>query len=303
MHRPGETRLIPYEDFRSAVDSDGTIRADRRWALSTPVSPPTHVDSGALVRQITSLAAIPAHERSAAIDARIAQSLDGKRLRERLQDFESATVSLRVLLRISGIVAFILFPISTLFAALHVVIIPAMALTLLLSGLTAVWTARVWRRFYVERPTSDKWAILAKTMLYPVSALRPLEALSLPLLSAWHPGVLALTLCDRKTAHLLIRELWAELCYARAAKDATPTAEAALRNHHDREAKALLALLKHHNVNLVEILQPPCASSDTSQTYCPKCRAQYIYASGNCADCEEMPLLPLTQPMSSTPSN
>lgn len=174
----GEPVLLYYQDCTGALSAGDEVQIGPHFRLS----PPTFATAETSAREIAAIAALDPTERRSWISANIDKSFNIELLKERIDVFRSATAKLRTVATVNCISVFVLFPALVLFVGLRAVIIPAAVLTFLLSATTAALSARVWDQFYGDRPSAEKWILIGKMVLYPVSALRPIEFLSLPLL-------------------------------------------------------------------------------------------------------------------------
>ncbi len=289
VRQSGELVFIHYKDCAEVLSRGGQIQIGLHYRFS----PPAFEDALRSARDIAALAALNPAERRLWINAKIEKSLNGGLLQDRIDAFWSATRKLRTVASANCVGAFLLFPISVWFAGLRAAIIPAAIIAIVLSAATAALSARVWDQFYGDRPSAEKWMLIGKMVLYPVSALRPIEPLSLPLLIEWHPVALAHHLCDRLRARRFIGTILAGLLYDNAAGEAGQPASTTLLKYCAIEIAALTRFLENNGLGIEELTRPPEPSNSSCKTYCPKCMVQYVYLSGFCADCGHIALRPL----------
>lgn len=136
------------------------------------------------------------------------------------------------------------------------------------------------------------WHVFA-VCLSPASAMRTAEAVSRDLLSEFHPLAVAAVVCPRE------RFIALAAVELRALRNPSPAdclpadtdagrAEAWFR---EQTADRLENALREHGVDLAELLAPP-PRADDALAYCPRCLNQFVFETGNCADCGGIALQP-----------
>lgn len=217
------------------------------------------------------------------LSAKIAHSLDVQGLQRTVDHFLLETKTLRAVVTANCLSTLVLFPIMVAIVGLRAAILPAAVIAILLSVVTAAVFAKIWDDFYSDKSPTDKWGAVIKMVLYPVSSLRCIEALSLPLLNEWHRVAVAYQLCDLETARKIARTILAELLYGSGEED--DTNRVVLNEIRELERVAVVRFLTVKGVSVEELMCPPELSDSLCKSYCPKCMAQFVHSSGVCSDC------------------
>lgn len=152
--------------------------------------------------------------------------------------------------------------------ALLPVLLAFLALDLTVAGLA--WSAR--KRSSLRSAKLDKWSCLRYAVYPPAAMMAPAEV-SWSLLSGMPAVSVVMAVCGKATPPELIREEWVRLAFS-----GDPSQdEAAIR--------ALRASSEDAGLDWAAITGPPRLREPKAQSYCPRCRSQYLFAAGDCADC------------------
>lgn len=128
-------------------------------------------------------------------------------------------------------------------------------------------------------------------LLSPVSAIRAQDLVAQHLLIDFDPLAVAAVLLRPERFAERVREELAELLYgAPASGEAEEETRVWFR---ERRRRAVRRLAKEQGVDPEALFQPPPREDEGCQTFCPRCRAQYLLPEGVCASCHEIRLLPL----------
>ena len=169
----------------------------------------------------------------------------------------------------------------------------------LLLGLVALTTAaavlfhRAHRALYPQAG-DERFTHTLTILLAPMATMRAHDTLSRPLLAAFHPLALAkvfLPINDfrdfARRGLLDLRQPALPVC-----SSADPAARATELHARTTLRQAAENFLKQSGVEPDELCKPPSPMDESCRAYCPRCRAQFTMASGNCADCGGLALVP-----------
>jgi hypothetical protein len=59
-----------------------------------------------------------------------------------------------------------------------------------------------------------------------------------------------------------------------------------------KETALLEKFLQSQKLKLADLLAAPEQADPSSQSYCPRCHAQFTFSTGVCADCGALPVIP-----------
>jgi len=149
------------------------------------------------------------------------------------------------------------------------------------------------KKFYPDAE-DERFTHFLIIFLSPVTAIRACDALSRPLLEAYHPLALSNVFCPTERFEAMARSYWREiLC---PALPICPR-EDRLALETERYWRAVLQdaagqFLKRSGIDTDALNQPPLPADDTCLSYCRRCLAQFTAREGICVDCGGLALAP-----------
>jgi hypothetical protein len=221
---------------------------------------------------------VDADDREKRIRDDLSRRFDATAARERADLCLKSTKDLRFVLTLLFLHVFVVVPIGAHFlSAANIWLRAVLILALLDIFAAALWFA-AHRRLYPDR-RGERWRWLAPALLFPPVTLRAVDLLSRPLLTGFHPVAGA--------AAILPKERFLEVA-ARALRDATHPLEGS-NDTADWSRNALRAsieeLVRAEGADPESLLEAGTRTDPKSLTYCPRCRAEYSLAEGDCSDC------------------
>jgi hypothetical protein len=249
-----------------------------------------------LADTIARLAACPAGERTAAIEAVIADTLSTERAAERLDAFrqEARGVLIRgnlLLVSIVGGLAAVTWwePAQQRWPVIVLSI-------LLLVALAVVGFAAAHRRLFPEA-RRRRWKQVLRLIVSPPALVRAADSLGQDVAAGLHPLAVAAVLVDRTTFESFARRVVADLAHpcSPTCPSELPAALATEAWYRERLLTAVRAMLTQAGIDIESLLAPPHPEVDSNQSYCPRCRSQYESESGQCEPCGNMTLMPLRE--------
>jgi hypothetical protein len=245
-----------------------------------------------LAESLPNIVNAPRAEREAAVDAILFGTTDTNAIRSRL-----------TLLRTEG---FVLTIASTSFF-LYTFLLGYLLLCvpqglpyqdwIYFGGLTASWLVTVFCFWLAHRrifpgQNRERRQRIAMMLLVPTEAMRAPATLSRNLLLNFHPLAVAAVLCSPHTFGALAKSTLLSLNHlARCGVSAE-------RENEDATSAWFYARMLHHLTNVVrqrglqsvDLLRAPAPDPD-ALSYCPRCHAQFVVASGVCRECRNLPLI------------
>lgn len=167
----------------------------------------------------------------------------------------------------------------------------------LLAGLIVLTSFIAWRYRRAHQalyPDADeeRFTHSLTMLLAPTSAIRALDTLSRPLLERSHPLALAQRFSSPEYFFQMARRVWAELQYPEARRTAEVSA-AVIQERRRMEWRVVVEdFLRRNKIDPAELARAPARLDESCHSYCPRCLAQFIHPSGQCADCGGIALVP-----------
>ena len=223
-------------------------------------------------------------QREAAILAMERSKFDVREIRERIESFERSSRSLRLLSAAMFVATFVLFPL-----ALRFVRFESGVLGFLITLLLTAWTAacgyhRVTTLVDPHIGRLQRWTGILHIVLYPLSAMRCADTLSLKLLQGYDVAAVSFVLGGFALAGHAVRKSWAMVPVPGMDLE-DMEAVAALIEYRTLHLDALRKFLTGIGSSLEATLGPPAPQSADCRSYCPRCFAQYQLEDGPCSDC------------------
>jgi hypothetical protein len=287
---PQTLRYVTYEEARQITAQGKKVFINDSLFVKAS-SAPVARNLAAWLRE---LRALPENKRSSAIKQKAMDSLDTESVRKRWNDFQASGQRLRGL----GNLLF-----WSLFAAAPLLLWRfgfkqaglAVAGGLLVQTCTLGW--HFWRTYGALFPgqTDERFVPFLTMLLAPPTAIRAHDLLGRHLLESFHPLAVAQVLCRPAEFERLATRALLDLHYPLQleAWKAAPRVAAALDWFRQVLQQGSEKLLHRAGLEPSKLLQPPARTERANQTFCPRCRAQFIVAQGTCEECGGRSLQPL----------
>ena len=169
-------------------------------------------------------------------------------------------------------------------------------LLLVLLELLALTLYEYWRTHRLLFPdhSSQRRSTLVKMALAPTAAMRAVDGIQRELTARFNP-VAALAVPGNQTELLrLLHER--QRAEPEPQPESNSTSSAVLRWFWALETDILEGSAAAVGIRPQELSGPPIPSSPAVRAYCPRCREQYVRATGGCADCPGATLIPFDAP-------
>ena len=281
--RPVQTpRCLPYEAILD-VEVRGRkvlVNGEAFFAAISGVSAGHWASRLNLLRKLS----LPARHKE--IKGFLCADLDVEKASRQVQDARPLTRPVRILS-------------NTLFIYLFLVVVPLVSRfgfglfgLWLLAGMLVqtVSIAFLFRRAHLALfPESgdERLKAFLTMLLAPPVAIRAPDLLALHLLEKSHPLAAAKVLCRPRTFQNLARRVLLDLRYPFLPVCPTTDAAAVAAEEWFRAAalETIEGFVQRMGFPPKDLTGPPARADQTNQSYCPRCDAQFVIASGNCPDC------------------
>ena len=286
--RPAQMgRYFSFEAIRKIEAHGKEVRVDDELFLKTG-SPFLARNIAARLRQVGKL---PANQRAMAVQKLLRESLDARAVRERLKNFNSRSSVLRNISNFLFAYLFFIVPAVLWYFGLRRSWIELLAGLLLLTTTAAILFYRAHKALYPEAD-EERFTHSILILLSPATAVRARDALSRPLLEAFHPLVVARVLVPATQFNEFARRTLLEIRHP--CLPICPTDETGPRLTEDQGRAALRQeveqFLHREGINPADLLKPPRPADESCRSFCPRCQAQFVATQGICADCGGLPL-------------
>jgi hypothetical protein len=227
-------------------------------------------------------------DREAFLRARMIDSFDQKKIRSRVEQYQSATFLIRFLCNLLFLVLFVFWPLTTFRYTLDRTLI-ALAIVVFVFGLCiSIVTVFTHRTLYPDLPHDLFLAI--RLALYPIGAVRANDYMARDLLNSFDPVALASVLASPSVVKRLARRALVRLRLAIAQHPAP--IESGFAEYCVDQLDCLTTFLNRQNVDPLELGLRPMPSDASCRSFCPQCGAQYRMSAGCCGDCVGVELVP-----------
>jgi hypothetical protein len=279
---PQTGKLFRFDGFQSA-EARGkkvVINGEVFFKASSPAF------AAQVVHQLRQLSKLDRPSRENAIEELFRNQFDTGAIDRRWQEFQKRTAGIQLLANSVFAHLFLVSPIVLQYWSLRrcwpMLVVVLFALTIA----TAILFRRAHKHFYPEA-TEDRFSHFLTILLAPATTIRANDVLSRPLLEGFHPLAIARVLGSdqefREFAGQMVREVSYPALPLWPGDD--PVAQAAERQSRTLLLKILEAFLKNNGLDPRNLVQSPARADATSQSYCPRCLAQFTIPEGACADC------------------
>ena len=280
-------RFLPWSEVESVQGDGKMLRINGEpWQKMTGQGA-----AASAAWELASMARGVANGRERAIRRAVRAMADTAEVEQRLERHRKASWPLRLLsnLTLAYLFIFLPFAIGLPLTEIH------WAWWLLgLPPLMAAVSATFFfahRRLYPEEGW-DRGFHLALMVLSPLAVIRAGDALSAPLMSGLHPLAVARVLCPEQELRVMARRSLLDL---RSPMEPTspvdaPGARETESWYREQLLAALEGMLYEAGLDPEDLTEPPDPDGE-SQSYCPRCQAQYVIPEGTCKDCGGLDLV------------
>ena len=131
--------------------------------------------------------------------------------------------------------------------------------------------------------------------LAPLSAIRAGQAVARDTFACHDPVTVAAEFCGDEAFRRFARDTLCDLRHPRpaAVPEENPAAARVEAWFRERVTQHTERFLRAAGVDPAALLAPPAPGGPADRGYCPRCRAVYVRADGDCSDCGGVALVPL----------
>lgn len=283
-------QALSYDGLTSVIVADHTVNLNGQPFVTCQEA---H-RATALAQLLKQLASLPPSARQKAILASLAAATDIDRLRSDLTILADTAWLLRFLCNTLFLYVFLVVP--ALLAYLSLSLLWPILVTAL--GVQVLIIAVEYRDIHIWLWPEEKGArrsALSRIGFYAPNAIRAHDYLAHRACAGYHPLAVAMFICPSSVFDRFARQYVQQLHYPLAGSAVNPTATATEQWFRSAEEDAIRRALATWGLNLDTYLQAPARTEEGSLAFCPRCNTEYAVASGICADCPGVALIPYDQ--------
>jgi hypothetical protein len=289
--RPPQTaKYVRFDAIQKVEASGKQVRVNGSLLVKT-ASP---LLARELAEELRRLAALPLEKRADAIQQRVTAGLDAQAVEARLKEFRALAGPVRLLANALLVYLFVALPLWISRFGLRRDWPFLLAALLLLTATTAFFFNRAYKKLY-PAAVEERFTHWFMILFSPATAVRAQDALSRPLLEAFHPLAVARVLLTPEKFRDHARKVLLELRHPALPVCPTGVPEAEATEEYTRATllAAVEKFLEQNGADPAELAAAPARADESCRAYCPRCRAQFTTTGGTCADCGGMPLVAL----------
>lgn len=288
--RPVQTaKYASWEDLQALqIDGRKVFAAGAVFLITVSTFAARH--AGDLLQRIRKL---PKADRTSAIQKALSESLDTRKVSERLRDYRKRSNPIRLLANLLFVYLFLIVPPLIWHFGFGV-----LGLCLLLGMLPqTVALALLFRNAHkalYPDGGEERFKPFVTMLLAPPAAIRAPDVLGRHLLEAFHPLAAAKILCSPNRFRDLARQTLIDLRYPLFPVCPT-TDRAPVETERWFRATTLAAVeeyLRQEGLKVNELVAAPQPTEPANLSYCVRCGTQFVTREGACADCGGRPLEP-----------
>jgi len=272
-------RFLLWEDVHEVIVDGRQVRIDGQPFVRAA----TPQLAGRLATLLTELAALPAPERTAAIDKAVAGWLDATPFDNAFRRFRRISALLALPCTALFLYVFLVTPI--LFARfVFQDFLSPLPYYLALLGLVLV-TYHLSHALLGGRP-GERWSATMTMLVSPADAMHARDKLCHRLAVGHHPLAVASVVCAPVAFYELARQVLLDLRWPLPADGVVDARVVAAEQwFRDRLLAATEAFLRKAGIEPEDLLPDPVAERPECRSFCPRCLGQYLLEAGRCGQC------------------
>lgn len=281
--RPSQSgRVLALDAVREArADGKRLVVNGEVWLVASSPSYARYVAA-----RLVQIAKLKPAQREQAVREFAAASFDTQAIEKRWQELRGQSRHLRWLGNALFAYVFAVVPAVLWFVGLALSWLGLLIGLLVLAVATAVRFYRAHRALYPDAE-DERFTHTLTIALSPANAMRALDALSRPLLEAFHPLAVARVVLPQADFQTLARRILLDLRHP--ALPSCPGDDPAARAAEAHWRKAVLTaaeeMLQRGGTQSDGLCCPPKPADESCRAYCPRCGAQFTSPEARCEDC------------------
>jgi len=280
-------KLIKYDEIKSVSTIDKNIFINGDMFVKCSTSTQAIFIKDILLRLIS----LNNEQRENEIKRIVQETFDVEKARERIETYNDKSYKLRICCNLLFVYIFMIVPVLVYFYGTIKIFILLLALMYLLSISIAIVFYFIHKMFYSAQ-RSDRIIDMVKMIIFPPTAVRANDFLSLNLLTNYHPLAVAQILFDKIKFDKYSKKVVIDLKYPIINNFENEQVTLTNRWHRSNLENIVAAFLHNKSVDMKNLLIAPFPENVSCKSYCPRCETQYIVQGDICSVCGTIELIP-----------
>lgn len=282
-----KVKLIKYDEIKSVstIDKDVFINEDMFIKCSTTIQT-------IFIRDILlKLISLNDEQRENEIKRIVQETFDVEKAREKIKTYNDKSYTLRICCNLLFVYIFLIVPVLVYFYGTITLFIVLLALMYLFSISVSIIFYFIHKIFYSAQK-SERIIDMVKMIIFPPTAVRANDLLSLNLLANYHPLAVGQVLFDKFNFENIAKKTLIDLKNPIINDFENEQVDLTNKWHRSNLENIVTAFLHNNSVDIKNLLTAPSPEDVSCKAYCPRCEAQYTVQRGICSECSNISLLP-----------
>jgi hypothetical protein len=274
--------FFPFDNIERIDASGKKIRVNGHMFLKVG----TAAHATRVAETLRKLKQVKPSERTRIIEDTIKGSFDTESIEQRWAQFRQESAGLRIMTNVLFAYLFVMAPLLIWWFGLTATWIWLLTGLVGCSLTIAILFHRAHRMLYPSAQ-DERFTQFLIVLLSPASAIRANDLLTFPLLGSFHPLAISRVFCREAIFTDLAGDFLRELHFPALplCPRPEPLAQATEAFARMLAISALEGFLRRNQFNPGDLLRPPLRAGQTSESFCPRCHAQFTAGVGICQDC------------------
>ncbi len=287
---PADAATVAYSALASiSIDGNQIKLGDR--AVVTCQHPGAARDLGALIRSLRDVSEV---DRASLITDALRRMFDANAVGEHVDLVVPSVRTLHGMCVLQIIALFIVCPLVSIRLGVNAALLPLAAAVMAVHSVVLLLCYRCHKRLH-PHARGDRMTKLIVMALCPPMAIRAVDAVSIDVLASFHPLAAASRLCSDPDFRTLAGRQMRHLRYPLAAPEQDAATQAVIEWFREVELQVVSEFLESQHIRTEELLAAGEPTEAGSESYCPRCRSEYVVTQGECSSCPGIALEPFTK--------
>ncbi len=279
-------KSIKYDDIKSVstIDKDIFINGNMFAKCSTPIQ-------SIYIRDILlKLISLNDEQRENEIKSIMLEAFNSERARKKIEAFDNKSYKLRIFCNLLFLYIFLIVPVLVYFYGTIKLFIILLVLMYFSSISVSIIFYSIHKMFYPAQK-SERIIDMIKMIIFPPTAVRANDFLSLNLLVNYHPLAVGLLLFDKINFENIAKKVLTDLKHPIINDYENEQVDLTNKWHRSNLEKIVIDFLHNNSVDIKNLIIAPSPENISCKSYCPRCEAQYTIQNGICSECSNIALI------------
>ena len=279
-------KSVKYDEMKSVstIDKDIFINGNMFVKCSTPIQ-------SVFIKDILlKLISLNDKQRENEIKRIVQETLDVKNARKEIEKFDDKSYKLRIFCNLLFLYIFLIVPVLVYFYGTIKLFIILLVLMYLSSISVSIIFYTIHKMFYPAQK-GERIIDMIKMIIFPPTAVRANDFLSLNLLVNYHPLTVGLILFDNINFENIAKKVLIDLKHPIINDFENEQVDLTNKWHRSNLENIVIDFLHNNSVDIKNLIIAPSPENVSCKSYCPRCEAQYTIQNGICSECSNMALI------------